>query len=70
MYTLTHDGQAKVYFKVKFDCGSTNFRDFASFQTEGKRLLEQFSDPSFYYDENPELAGVVMWMISLGSKFR
>ena len=69
MYTLTHNGQAKVYFKIKFDCGATDFRDFASFQAEGRRLLEQFQDPSFYYDENPELAGVVMWMISLGSKY-
>ena len=66
---MTDGGQATVFFKVKFDCGVTSFNDYESFRTEGKRLLQQFNDPNFYYDENPELAGIVTWLISLGSEY-
>lgn len=68
IYSLVHQGVAKLFFKIQFNCGTTDFNDFESFRAEGRRLLEEFRDPQYYYDENPELAGVVMWLISLGSK--
>ena len=65
---MPKQGRARIRFKVKIDVGVPAYARFREFEAEGKRLLEQMKDPNFYYDENPELLGILTWFISLGSK--
>jgi len=65
---LVTDGRARIKQMIAVDCGKTDFEDFKKFQSEGQDLLNKMQDKNFCYDENPELAGIVTWLISMGCK--
>ena len=58
----------ETLFKVRMDCGQITLNDFPRFESEARRLGIRFEDRNFYFDENPEIPGVMAWLISYGGK--
>ena len=50
------------------DVGQITIDNFEEFQTEAIRLGIRFEDRNFYFDESPEIPGLMAWMLTYGGK--
>ena len=53
------DGTIQLIFKVSMNCGQSRLNNFQQFVTEANRLGNAFNDRNFYYDESPEVPGLM-----------
>ena len=51
------------------DVGQITIDNFEEFQTEAIRLGIRFEDRNFYFDESPEIPGLMAWMLTYGGKY-
>ena len=68
VYSLSSDGTVEIIFKVKMDVGQITLDNFADFLTEATRLGIRFEDRNYFFDESPEVPGLMAWMLTYGGK--
>ena len=66
IYTISTDGTIETIFKVKMNAGQVTLNNFEQFMAEANRLGLRFEDRNFYYDESPEVPGLMAWMLTYG----
>ena len=68
IYTLSSDGTVEIIFKVQMDVGQITLDNFEDFQSEARRLGIRFEDRNYFFDESPEVPGLMAWILTYGGK--
>ena len=56
----------ETIFKVAMNAGPITLTNFEQFYTEARRLGISFEDRNWFYDENPEVPGIMAMLLTYG----